>query len=538
MKQHGSAKPLLNLVMGESPVDFNLAVEPSFQAPLKDTLGSFLDITGTATGRATFYNSKEEQEAAEAAVHANLYDFDRHLYGALLTLPGVTERSRVLGLPRLLGHGDSLGILALDKKREVETENRILATLLDGVSFPRALRALVSLRDVKVNNARSRRIVMQTLFSPRGIEMRAVRFHGKMASALRHVLGKSASGVIGNIMSRAADSWQPHERKFVQDRVLRYVHGVDLPVLQVVVAFVLGKLTPFVTANAATPIISAFFAARKDLTKGDKLPFEVLEGIRSTYHRSLPASMVLELTQKNLTKGQQIRLQRTAEKANVEVAFDPARYDATQLYIYAFERGMTDEIRQALDSKAKAAAATLPFRFNKLAVIVDASASMLGDKTQRLRPMAIALAMSDMLQHVGTAKGQTVGGKMNGGLMQPSGDTSLAEALVIALKDKPEAVFIISDGYENAPAGRFADTVERVRGLAIMTPIIQLSPVAAAESAGLRRLSPKVASLPVSNPAGMTLPLLREMVQADVVGAATMLATIAFRALWQQKTIQ
>ena len=49
-------------------------------------------------------------------------------------------------------------------------------------------------------------------------------------------------------------------------------------------------------------------------------------------------------------------------------------------------------------------------------------------------------------------------------------------------------VFVLTDGYENAPAGRFAEVVRAVRQMGVETPIHQFSPVFAAEARGIRSL--------------------------------------------------
>ena len=64
--------------------------------------GSFLDSVATATGRGTFYNSREEQAVAVEAAHCDLFDIDRDVYAASLMLPGVTDYSRQIGVRRLL----------------------------------------------------------------------------------------------------------------------------------------------------------------------------------------------------------------------------------------------------------------------------------------------------------------------------------------------------------------------------------------------------------------------------------------------------
>ncbi len=113
--------------------------------------------------------------------------------------------------------------------------------------------------------------------------------------------------------------------------------------------------------------------------------------------RSRTNADVLELTKSQLTTGQKIAVQRKAEQSGVEVEFDPAKYDAVRLYVYAFEMGMTESIRQALRDKAETAAARLPVRFDRVAVLIDSSQSMIGHDTQARRPIATALALRDLL---------------------------------------------------------------------------------------------------------------------------------------------
>src|SRR5271170_704316 len=64
---------------------------------------SFLDAATTSLGRATHYNSREEQQRAELLAHDALLWLDRGLYAVLLALPGVTDRARQVGLKNLLG---------------------------------------------------------------------------------------------------------------------------------------------------------------------------------------------------------------------------------------------------------------------------------------------------------------------------------------------------------------------------------------------------------------------------------------------------
>ena len=51
--------------------------------------GEFLETAATATARASFNNTRAEQEAAVASVHRDLFALDRGIYTAALLLPGL-----------------------------------------------------------------------------------------------------------------------------------------------------------------------------------------------------------------------------------------------------------------------------------------------------------------------------------------------------------------------------------------------------------------------------------------------------------------
>ena len=124
------------------------------------TAGAFLDAAGTATGRATFYNTKEEQARAEARVHDKLLALHRGLYALLATLPGVTDHTRMRVVSKLLGTpGGNAG------------ERAILEFLVSSLPAPRRFRLFDALRRARVNNARTRRIILRTILDSPKLEL-------------------------------------------------------------------------------------------------------------------------------------------------------------------------------------------------------------------------------------------------------------------------------------------------------------------------------------------------------------------------------
>jgi hypothetical protein len=267
-------------------------------------------------------------------------------------------------------------------------------------------------------------------------------------------------------------------------------------------------------------LLKAFYGARTRLENGKILPPEILEGIRGRYHPGVPHGRVLEIARDadTITERGKMRVQASAAKAGVAIDVDWKKQEAVALYLYAYERGMNGEIRQALNEKAARAASGLPLSFERLAIIVDYSDSMRGSRTQKLRPMACAMATRDLLMAASTeAEVFTTshpGG--DGGLPRPNGHTDLATALVRALKTNPDAVALITDGYENAPAGRVDQVMSVARRIGCETPVYQLTPVMAAEVASIRKLSGLISSMPVFEPRSLGVGLMKSAFEASL----------------------
>jgi len=499
---HGLAKRLLR---GDAIADLN----DRQKRIVGRVVTSFLDIATTGMGRATHYNTKEDQLRAERLAHATLFGMDRQTYSLLVCLSGLTDNARKIASWMLLewpGVGEP-------SDHELQMEREVIRALATSITTPRMFQLFAMLRESGCNNSRTRRVILCSLLGSDKLPWWSVKYRRKLKLALQHAWGKRMASVIGSICRKRA--WTQKERSILEEHVWAYVEDQKDDV-QECIAFVLGATK----GRWTTPLLRAFVAARDDLAAGRNLPPEVLEGIRSKYHPTKTHDDVLRLTAKTgaFTDGQKIKHQRRVEKAGTTVDFDPTHYDAVKLYIYAYERGMDARITAALDEKAAQAATSFPVSCEGAVVLVDASGSMLGDeKTQKLRPMAAALAISDMLV-AGGAKRIIVGGNDRGRrLVRPAGDTSLALPLVQAVRDHgPSSVFVISDGYDNTPAGRFAEVVRALRKVGVSTPIYHLNPVAAAETASVRRLAPDlVPTLAVQDARALATIMLREALEHD-----------------------
>lgn len=479
------------------------------KAQIAEVFSRFIDAGTTATNRATFYNSVKEQEAALEAIHDEMFSFDRGVYSLCLILPGLTDYSRQLGMVKLLSSPSQDRKSVLNDVSEFE----VVSSIAKSLPPQRMIKAILKLKNERVNNSRTRRIIFRELLLSPKLEFWSVKYRRKLRDVLRHLMGARTAGILKSILSKRRDIWNEKEKSIVRRKVERFIplEYAPGPILECV-SFILGNEN-----EVSLKLLRAFVEAKTDLEAGRELPFEVLDGIRSRYHKDRKRAEALEMTRRKMSEGQKMALHRSAKKEGVKINFDPSKQSSLKLYLYAYEMGMTDEISKALVKKAEEVSRELPLRLGKISVLIDTSASMAGSGSQKLRPIASSLAVRDVLAEVGEeVKMLTSTGKptLAGELLKPGGETYLASSLVGLLKEKPEVVFVITDGYENAPAGRTAEVVN-IASRFSRIPIIQLSPVMASEAGGLRALSPEISTMPVADPRAIPLAMLKAAFAID-----------------------
>jgi hypothetical protein len=481
----------------------------------------FLDVTATATARSSVYNTRQELQQATDEVHQAVFRLDRGMYGLLLALPGVLDHSKQIGVKTLLGRpgNGSASLLTLSQ------ETQLISWLADSLPTQRQLKLFGTLKEGRVNNARTRRLILQTILGYPNLEWVAVKYRRKIAAALRHAWGTRTTSIIKSILSKLHSELAWKEINIYQNNVIK--NQSDHPLLEEefyqCLSFILGNEGPW-----TLPRLYAYHESRKHFRSGAKLPPEVMEGIRSTYHPHRSNADVMELTERQATTGQRIAVQRTAKKKGVEIAFDPTKYDLVKLYVYAYEMGLDIGIQEAIEAKQRQKAATMPMRFDHVGIVVDTSQSMAGSDEQKYRPIATAMAIRGVLQAASDLHTTLYTGGIGDGDLPPiGGETSLAETFLAVADMKPDSIFIITDGYENAPAGRLAEVVGRLRQMGNDTPIYQLSPVMAAETYGTRNLSNDVPVLPVNQTINIGIGMIKLMLEQDFIrGLAALIGMV------------
>ena len=477
------------------------------RALVPTTVCNFIDAATIGTGQATFYNSKAQQREHIETAHQELMDLDRDLYAMVVSLPGVADLSRQMAVINLLTKRSP------DRESNSDYEQAVVSQIVRSLPTQRMLKLFIMIRKAKLNSGAIKRLILTELLNAERLEFWAVKYRTKLRVALTHAWGQRMTSILAKILSKPTVARSTREASIVHKKLTRFASGNPSAVEQCV-RFIMGQETGLTLTRLVD-----YRDAKVNFERGASLPVETMEGIRSRYHANRTSAEVLELSKKQLTAGQKIAIQRTAKAAKVDVDFDPTRYDSVKLYVHAYETGMTEPIQDALKANAEKTAKQFPLRYRRIGVLIDASQSMLGVASQAHRPIATALAMRDLLTEVAgqatvlTSHGQASG---LGQLIQTSGDTSMSIELVRLLKDEPEVVFVLTDGYENAPAGRFSQTLAAIAEMGIDTPVIQMSPVLASESKGVRTLSPAIAAMPVSRTDALGLGFVKVLLATDL----------------------
>ncbi len=471
--------------------------------------GKFTDVSLTSNSRATFYNSEQEQIQASIRLHEEFLNYDRLLYSLCLMLPGTTDFSMMTGVRLLLSNP-----LSKSGKSDFIGEKKLITWLVQSLPPQRMIKLFDSFRAMKINNARTRSIILWVLLNSRKLELWSVKYRSKIKVVLYHTWGKRTAGIIVSILSKRIENLAEKEKAILKKNIDCYIEkDTTKEKVYRCISFIFGNEN-----NPGLPLLKAYAESKVNIDSGRFLPYEVLEGIRSTFHPQIKNEYILELTKARLTDNQKMAFQRKAENSNIKIEFNPENYDSARLYRYAYEMGMTDNIRKSLSQKAADSAFLFCLEGKKSAVLIDCSESMTGSETQRMHPIAAALALRDVIVKASASTDVFYCGGTydeSSGLAHPSGDTSLAEGFVELLAGNPDTVFIISDGYENSPAGRLDEVIQAASAIGINPNIIQYSPVMASETHGIRELSGTIRALPFSSPESSATGLLKEAFASD-----------------------
>jgi hypothetical protein len=516
----------------------NLVLTQKMLGTIKQSLIDGLTIASGSKSSATYYHSRDEQMKAIQTEVKNMYNLSKELPLIIASQKGATGQfiSEVLlnEFKHTLKGGACNIVNPIDWYDNNLSEKAVLTALnnLGENGIPYVLRLFLGLKGAKINNDRSRKIILGFIWGQENLEFYAMKYHIKIAKVLKHVYGEKKTSIILSIAEKHVIGRSgnligtPKEMKIVNECVLRYFNG-DITKAMKFMLF-LFRRDNGVSYNALEfPLLSEYQKAKVDINGIKNVPEEILLGLVSSKKHPQHNTMWSTGIQKEATKAlvrktvevtsvnQQVRQTKSTAKLGVEKHVDMEKAtDFLALYKTGYETTFTQELEIAINKLAQKKKIE-GFFYPNIGIIVDDSISMTGNKAEsKNTPRAIADFTAKVL--MASAEGEAI--------MVKTHDltTDLATSFIELLKNenplKPyNAIFILTDGYENAYDGLTNEVIsiyqaETGRNLTIF----QISPITSAEmGANVRKLGSGVVTMAINNPVALQPQITARLLEID-----------------------
>lgn len=409
---------------------------------------------------------------------------------------------------------------------------------LNALPVAEALNIIEVIRERRINRNRARDLVLAFLLGHEHFPTLAATKRQRIIRLLRHTLGERTWSSVRRFLTEKSEEGET----FLQRELLRYAWNGDGARAREALNFLAG-----VEFSSNEPVLTKSLAARKSLEQGEGLPRETLLGLRGIYARNVPLQKIPGFSLRDITSIRtdgpltkfykeaffEQEKSRTSTAPSAPVLPEPERREGPFAMLYkAFEHlfapqaarqaalpGSQSEGRANQENKVLIAEQALPDHLAKpialmpelagrLEIVLDLSSSMVSSGERLYHPVALALALTRLLQErVQNISLHCVGGSISlddQTLPWPQGETDIAAALLAAASTRPAVILIISDGYENRQQGDTERIVQGLRQLGIEVPIYQIVPVfTTAEKLTLRRLGDNVPMIPLAHEEGV-----------------------------------
>lgn len=503
---------------------------------IKQNLIDGLTIASGSKSSATYYHSKDDQMKAIQAQIKGMYKLSKELPLIIASQKGATGRfvSEVLlnEFKNTLRGGACNIVNPIDWYDNGLSDKAVLTALnnlyVDN-GLPYVLRLFVDMKNAKVNNERSRKIILGFIWGQGNLEFYAMKYRNKIANVLKHVYGQKKTSILLSIAQKqiGTNGLFDSDKEFAiaYESILKYFIGDSNKAFKLLLF--LFKKTDNVTYDAQTfPLLSEYQKAKIDITGIKNVPEEVLLGLISNvkhpqYHSMWATNIQREATKALIRKNvevtsvnQQVRQTKSTAKLGVEKTVDVEKVtDFLALYKTGYETTFTAELRSAIEKLAEKKKMQ-GFFYPNIGIVVDDSISMTGNKNEsKNTPRAIADFTARVLSK--SAQNAVV-------IKTTDVITDLATSFIELLKREDavrpyDAIFILTDGYENAYDGLTNEVItiwklETGREL----PIFQISPITSAEmGANVRKLGSGVTTIAINNPTALQPQINARLLEID-----------------------
>ena len=468
--------------------------------------------------KGAYYEGTDEQFARVKEMWDGLLSYDRVLFALLSMLNGSAFSKGMITHFLLCNPHQGKGLITKDNQNPLvpvglddHFETNIILFNLHKIadeSMPRALKNLLILAGSdanarRVNNSRTRKIIMEFIFNRdnRELDALAVNYKTKLAKLVRHALGKQD---LYNILNS-------NNEKLFMKLIGRYNRNA-LPI----VCFLFGVDPPLKATKPYFPRVADYLDMRLAAASGDmdlfkkamqKLPWRTVIGFRNTYKLPIDKADIMgkaKMSDKDKMQTQTAQKRagaKTVRKVNYE---KQDLLDLWKLFYHKILNNDSDEMVKITAAIDKIDNEFEKIDFGSTAVIVDMSHSMRGSDQRPLHPMLTSMCLLSTIKsdsiHFVSGKWVEIPDTIFSGVVA-SGSSPLWKGLVDAVQTGSKTIVIISDGYENAIKGMFAHVYKHFKDSGKEFDLIHINPVfsADAKTGTTRALVDDVSPIPVAS---------------------------------------
>ena len=465
--------------------------------------------------KGAYYEEKDQQFNAVKRMWDGLFEYDRALF-ALTSILNGTGFSKGAMTHKLLSNPVTTASdgrdLAVPDGLTPDFERKVLMYNLYKIAdekMARALRNLLMLAGgelhSKVNNSRTRKVILEFLFNRecQEIDALAINFKSKLAKLVRHALGKQDLFKILN-----------GDMALFQKKIGRY-NRYAFPA----VCHLFNRIPVAQDKNIRGhfPKIDDYWAAKSAAQMGNieefekliiKLPWRVAMGFRNSYKLDVEKSKIMG--ESKMSNKEELTMEAAVKRSGAKKR--TVNYKAQDLYdlwkalyfkMANNDAENVDKIGEAIDEKI-AKLTKLDFG-EGCVVVLDASHSMFGSDERPMHPFLTGLCIIAAIENVEnvfivSGKWKSLDGT-DKRVVFPANASPLWRGLVDAVVTGAKNIIVISDGYENSVKGMFDHVYKHFKNAGHEFNLIHINPVFSAESKSgtTRALAENVTPMPVGN---------------------------------------
>jgi len=382
---------------------------------------------------------------------------DRQLYATLLRLPTLLPETAIAIIQRLLAVTETKPGTSVSESQRLQ-EDKLIVKILAHLPVANVLAGFLELVERRVNNQRTSGWIRSYIFGSPQLESWAVSHRRALRKLVRHALGNP---VTLTCLHKFAQQ-EPDEKttNYLRRYVLRYAKD-NAALVRDVFLFLFGKLK-----QSEFTLLNAYLAAREEMEAAKGLPLRVLQGLKGSFHPNFPRYRL-----RHLASREKIRREVSEE---IEEA-DESLVGRIRRYYRTKDEAYLAPINEAIEQEA----ARIPNWDADVYFIIDASASMRGFGHRQYISMAIAMGILKVFQkRIRQTQVAWIGvvPSDDDAFPPPTGATSLAPALIEAVRQQPQIIILISDGYENVEQGDTAAVLAGIEQLELFIPMLHIIP--------------------------------------------------------------